>query len=410
MNEFAELANEVLSRCDQLGLISQSPGMVDRRYLTSQHRQANDQVAQWMQQAGMQTWQDAAGNQWGRYKSANPDAKAFVFGSHLDTVPNGGKYDGILGVIAPLAVVQYYFEQGIRFPFHIDIVGFGDEEGTRFGSTLLGSRALTGRWQEDWRNLRDKDQVSLPDALTHFGSSFENIAQAKLDPATLLGYLEVHIEQGPVLENQSLPVGWVTAIAGAKRYDVTVNGMAGHAGTVPMPLRQDAMTASSEMVLAIESIATEHAVVATVGRMDVKPGAVNVIPGQVKFSLDIRSEYDDMRDRALDAILLRLRDIATRRRVDINWQMTHMANAVHCNPALSQTLAQAIELTGIKPLSLPSGAGHDAMAMDAICPVGMLFVRCKGGISHHPGESVTHADVQATLQVLQRFLDNYSQH
>lgn len=410
MNEFAELANEVLSRCDQLGLISQSPGMVDRRYLTSQHRQANDQVAQWMQQAGMQTWQDAAGNQWGRYKSANPDAKAFVFGSHLDTVPNGGKYDGILGVIAPLAVVQYYFEQGIRFPFHIDIVGFGDEEGTRFGSTLLGSRALTGRWQEDWRNLRDKDQVSLPDALTHFGSSFENIAQAKLDPATLLGYLEVHIEQGPVLENQSLPVGWVTAIAGAKRYDVTVNGMAGHAGTVPMPLRQDAMTASSEMVLAIESIATEHAVVATVGRMDVKPGAVNVIPGQVKFSLDIRSEYDDMRDRALDAILLRLRDIATRRRVDISWQMTHMANAVHCNPALSQTLAQAIELTGIKPLSLPSGAGHDAMAMDAICPVGMLFVRCKGGISHHPGESVTHADVQATLQVLQRFLDNYSQH
>lgn len=410
MNEFAELANEVLSRCDQLGLISQSPGMVDRRYLTSQHRQANDQVAQWMQQAGMQTWQDAAGNQWGRYKSANPDAKAFVFGSHLDTVPNGGKYDGMLGVIAPLAVVQYYFEQGIRFPFHIDIVGFGDEEGTRFGSTLLGSRALTGRWQEDWRNLRDKDQVSLPDALTHFGSSFENIAQAKLDPATLLGYLEVHIEQGPVLENQSLPVGWVTAIAGAKRYDVTVNGMAGHAGTVPMPLRQDAMTASSEMVLAIESIATEHAVVATVGRMDVKPGAVNVIPGQVKFSLDIRSEYDDMRDRALDAILLRLRDIATRRRVDISWQMTHMANAVHCNPALSQTLAQAIELTGIKPLSLPSGAGHDAMAMDAICPVGMLFVRCKGGISHHPGESVTHADVQATLQVLQRFLDNYSQH
>lgn len=410
MNEFAELANEVLSRCDQLGLISQSPGMVDRRYLTAQHRQANDQVAQWMQQAGMQTWQDAAGNQWGRYKSANPDAKAFVFGSHLDTVPNGGKYDGMLGVIAPLAVVQYYFEQGIRFPFHIDIVGFGDEEGTRFGSTLLGSRALTGRWQEDWRNLRDKDQVSLPDALTHFGSSFENIAQAKLDPATLLGYLEVHIEQGPVLENQSLPVGWVTAIAGAKRYDVTVNGMAGHAGTVPMPLRQDAMTASSEMVLAIESIATEHAVVATVGRMDVKPGAVNVIPGQVKFSLDIRSEYDDMRDRALDAILLKLRDIATRRRVDISWQMTHMANAVHCNPALSQTLAQAIELTGIKPLSLPSGAGHDAMAMDAICPVGMLFVRCKGGISHHPGESVTHADVQATLQVLQRFLDNYSQH
>ncbi len=410
MNEFAELANEVLSRCDQLGLISQSPGMVDRRYLTPQHRQANDMVAQWMQQAGMQTWQDPAGNQWGRYKSTNPDAKAFVFGSHLDTVPNGGKYDGMLGVVAPLTIVQYCHDQGIRFPFHIDIVGFGDEEGTRFGSTLLGSRALTGRWQEDWRNLRDKDQVSLPDALKNFGSSFDNIAHAKLDPTTLLGYLEVHIEQGPVLENQALPVGWVTAIAGAKRYDITVNGMAGHAGTVPMPMRQDAMTACSEMVLAIESIATEHAVVATVGRMDVKPGAVNVIPGQVAFSLDIRSEYDDMRDKALDAILAKMRDIAERRRVDINWQMTHKANAVHCNPALSQTLAQAIELNGIKPLSLPSGAGHDAMAMDAICPVSMLFVRCKGGISHHPGESVTHADVQATLQVLQRFLDTYSQH
>ncbi|NVK57252.1 MAG: allantoate amidohydrolase [Alteromonadaceae bacterium] len=408
MIDFASLADQVMSRCDQLGVISQTPGIVDRRYLTAQHRQANNIVAKWMQQADMSVWQDAAGNQWGRYYSSNPQAKSLVLGSHLDTVPNGGKYDGMLGVIAPLAVIHYCAENGICFPFHIDIVGFGDEEGTRFGSTLLGSRALTGRWNEDWRLLRDENNVSLPDALSEFGLSFDRINDAKLNPEDVAGYLEVHIEQGPVLEDENLPVGLVTAIAGAKRLNVQVNGMAGHAGTVPMAMRQDAVAASSEMVLAVESIASQFGIVATVGRFDVRPNAVNVIAGKVDFSLDIRSEHDHKRDAALQLIEEVFRDIAERRHVDVNWQMTHHANAVQCDHYLSQTLGQAIELSGFRKVSLPSGAGHDAMAMDALCPVSMLFVRCKGGISHHPGESVTPGDVNASLQVIYQFLQAFS--
>ena len=408
MMDFASLANQVMLRCDQLGAITQSPGIVDRRYLTPQHRQANDLVAQWMREAGMTVWQDAAGNQWGRYHSTDANARSRVLGSHLDTVPNGGKYDGMLGVIAPLAVVHHCFENGIRFPFHIDIVGFGDEEGTRFGSTLLGSRALTGRWKEDWQLLRDENKVSLPEAMAEFGLAFDKVGDATLKPESVLGYLEVHIEQGPVLEDKNLPVGWVTAIAGAKRLNVQLNGMAGHAGTVPMDMRQDALVAASEMVLAVESIASQFGIVATVGRLETKPGAVNVIPGQVNFSLDIRSEHDHKRDAALQLIEEVFRDIAQRRHVDVNWQQTHHADAVHCDPYLSQTLSQAIQLSGHNAVSLPSGAGHDAMAMDAICPVSMLFVRCKGGISHHPGESVTGADVAASLQVIYRFLDAFS--
>lgn len=408
MNDFASLADQVMLRCDQLGAITQSPGMVDRRYLTPQHRQANDLVALWMREAGMTVWQDAAGNQWGRYHSTDSNARSLLLGSHLDTVPNGGKYDGMLGVIAPLAVVQHCFDNGIRFPFHIDIVGFGDEEGTRFGSTLLGSRALTGRWKEDWQLLRDADHLSLPEAMAEFGLSFDKVTEATIDPQQVLGYLEVHIEQGPVLEDKNLPVGWVTAIAGAKRLNVQVNGMAGHAGTVPMTMRQDALTASSEMVLAVESIANQFGIVATVGRLETKPGAVNVIPGQVNFSVDIRSEHDHKRDAALKLIQEIFRDVAERRQVDVNWQQTHHADAVHCDPHLSQTLAQAIQLSGFPAVSLPSGAGHDAMAMDAICPVSMLFVRCKGGISHHPGESITVGDVQAGLQVINQFFATFS--
>ena len=342
MMDFASLANQVMLRCDQLGTITQSPGIVDRRYLTPQHRQANDLVAQWMREAGMTVWQDAAGNQWGRYHSTDANARSLVLGSHLDTVPNGGKYDGMLGVIAPLAVVHHCFENGIRFPFHIDIVGFGDEEGTRFGSTLLGSRALTGRWKEDWQLLRDENKVSLPEAMAEFGLAFDKVGDATLKPDSVLGYLEVHIEQGPVLEDKNLPVGWVTAIAGAKRLNVQLNGMAGHAGTVPMDMRQDALVAASEMVLAVESIASQFGIVATVGRLETKPGAVNVIPGQVNFSLDIRSEHDHKRDAALQLIEEVFRDIAQRRHVDVNWQQTHHADAVHCDPYLSQTLSQAI--------------------------------------------------------------------
>jgi allantoate deiminase len=404
MDKFKSLAAKVMAWCEELGAITQSPGMVDRRYLTPEHKTANNKVSAWMQHAGMSTWQDAAGNQWGRYACEQDDAPRLLLGSHLDTVPNGGKYDGMLGVVTPIAIMEYCHQHNLQFPFHIDIVGFGDEEGTRFGSTLLGSRALTGTWPQQWAELTDAHGISLRQAMANFGLDFDNVHSAKQVPSTLLAYCEIHIEQGPVLEKLDLPVGWVTAIAGAKRFNFTLKGCAGHAGTVPMTMRQDALAAASEMILAIEKIAIEFNVVATVGKIENSPNGVNVIPGKVTFSLDIRSEHDNQRDAALEQIMLSINEIAQRRGILIEHQPTHSANAVHCDQGLSALLATAIEQNGYTPLAMPSGAGHDAMAIADICPVSMLFVRCEKGISHNPAEAITTDDIEASLNVFFQFL------
>ncbi|AJQ93433.1 allantoate amidohydrolase [Gynuella sunshinyii] len=395
-----ELARQVLQRCDILAGISQTAGIVDRRYLTPEHRRANDQVQQWMQQAGLNTWQDAAGNQWGRLASSNREARTLIIGSHLDTVPNAGKYDGIVGVLAPLALVAWLQQHQIALPFHLDIVGFGDEEGVRFGTTLLGSRALTGSWPEQWRELSD-GELTLPQALEQFGSSFEAISQAAVDPQQLLGYFEFHIEQGPVLEGLDLPLGVVTAIAGARRFNIELCGMAGHAGTVPMELRQDALMGAAELMQVIESIARDTGIVATVGRISAAPGAVNVIPGRVELSLDIRSEDDQLRDQALADIEGAAQALCQRRGLEISWTQIHSAAAVQCDPQLTNLLASAI---GEPAHRLPSGAGHDAMVMAQICPMAMLFMRCEKGISHHPAEAITESDLAEALMAMHRFL------
>ena len=407
MNNIDEFAQQIMLRCQELGNISQSPGIVDRRYLSSQHKLANAAVAGWMQQANMRTWQDGAGNIWGRYESPNPNAQSLLIGSHLDTVINGGKYDGMLGVVCPIAIIDMFYQEQRTFPFHIDIVGFGDEEGTRFGSTLLGSRALTGKWDNSWADLLDTNGVSLRQAMLDFGLNFDEIHLSKVPASSLLAYIELHIEQGPVLEQQDLPVGIVTAIAGAKRLTINVCGMAGHSGTVPMNIRKDALTGASEMILAVEQIATEMGVVATVGKIENKPNAVNVISGNADFSLDIRSDDDDLRDLTLDKILTRFSDIANTRNLKVSSAITHSAPAVICNSKLIDTLTKATQLANIRPLKLLSGAGHDAMAMADICPVGMLFTRCEKGISHHPGESITAPDVAASLQVLLHFINDF---
>jgi len=409
MTDLSHVAQQVYAHCQQLASFSQASDNMDRRYLTPQHQQANEQVAQWMQQAGMNTWQDAVGNQWGRFASSTSNAPTLIIGSHLDTVPNGGKYDGILGVLLPLGLLLHCFEHNINFPFHIDLVGFGDEEGTRFGSTLLGSRGVTGNWDAEWANLTDADNISLPDALQAFGLDFAEVGAAARTQEDLLAFLEVHIEQGPVLENENLPVGVVTSIAGAKRFNLTVTGKAGHAGTVPMPMRQDALVAASEMIIAISDIAAEHQIVATSGFIENKPNAVNVISQTTQFSIDIRAENDSDRDQALEAIETRLAEIATQRNVSLMWENTHSAPAVHCAPELQDLFTKAVENCGIRPLKLLSGAGHDAMEMAKLCPMAMLFTRCAGGISHHPGESVEVEDIEATLQVLYSSLQLLSQ-
>lgn len=405
MSEFSDAAALVMARCEALGSLSQNPTCLDRRYLTEQHKLANQLTSGWMIEAGMTTWQDSVGNIWGRYTSAVPNAPRLIIGSHLDTVPNGGKYDGMLGVVAPVTLIAMFSGVGQQFPFHIDIVGFCDEEGTRFGTTLLGSRALTGKWQNEWRRLKDEDGISLEDAMKNFGLDFDAINSATIARTDLLGYLELHIEQGPVLEQENLPVGVVNAIAGAKRFSLTVTGMAGHAGTVPMSMRHDALCTSAEMILAVESISQQRpGVVATVGKIENAPNGVNVISGRCQFSLDIRSEEDPLRDAALAEILQKINDIAILRNVELKVEQTHSAPAVHCDSALQNTLLKGVTEAGIVPKVLASGAGHDAMAMAEICPVAMLFTRCKGGISHHPAESITTDDVAASLAVLHHSL------
>ncbi|WP_339349150.1 allantoate amidohydrolase [uncultured Alteromonas sp.] len=405
MSEFSDAAALVMARCEALGSLSQNPSCLDRRYLTEQHKLANQLTSGWMIEAGMTTWQDSVGNIWGRYTSAVPNAPCLIIGSHLDTVPNGGKYDGMLGVVAPVTLMAMFSGEGRQFPFHIDIVGFCDEEGTRFGTTLLGSRALTGKWQDEWRRLKDEDGISLEDAMKNFGLDFDAINSATIAQTDLLGYLELHIEQGPVLEQENLPVGVVNAIAGAKRFSLTVTGMAGHAGTVPMSMRHDALCASAEMILAVESISQQRpGVVATVGKIENAPNGVNVISGRCQFSLDIRSEEDPLRDAALAEILQKINDIAVLRNVELKIEQTHSAPAVHCDSALQNTLLKGVTEAGIVPKVLASGAGHDAMAMAEICPVAMLFTRCKGGISHHPAESITTDDVAASLAIMHHSL------
>ncbi len=404
MIPFLDYAQQIYDRCQQLATYSQDPNCVDRRYLTAEHKAANQCMAKWMQEAGMDTWQDDAGNQWGRYPSANPDASSLIIGSHLDTVPNAGKYDGILGVVLPVTLMQLFKQQGQTFPFHIDIVGFGDEEGTRFGTTLLGSCAVAGSWQARWAALCDENGISLAKAISDFGGDINRIDRASRADDRLLGYLEIHIEQGPVLEANKLPVGIVTAIAGAKRFAIQVTGHAGHAGTVPMSMRQDALSAAAEMLLAIEALASENGIVATVGKITARPGAVNVIPGFVEFSLDIRSEDDALRDSTLTLIQTQLGAIAEKRHCQISWQSTHAADAVLCDKTMQAGLEQAIRKAELEPFYLPSGAGHDAMAIAPICPVAMLFTRCERGISHHPAEAIDVADVEHSLKVIYHYL------
>lgn len=404
---FNDKAQWVMDCCEALGKVSQSPAYVDRRYLSHEHKQANALVATWMQDANMRTWEDGVGNLWGRYESDSANAKSLLMGSHLDTVVNGGKYDGMLGVVAPVAVVKYIHEQGIKLPFHIDIVGFCDEEGTRFGSTLLGSRALTGKWQNEWAELIDADGVSLRDAMQAFGLNFDAVNTCAIKGEDILAYLEMHIEQGPVLEAQDLPTGIVTGIAGAKRMLFNIEGMAGHAGTVPMNSRQDALAGASEMILAVEKVAQSNNIVATVGNIANHPNAVNVISGNTQFSVDIRSIDDKQRDACVASLFAMCQSIAEKRNLVLTINETHAAPAVKCDKSLMAQLEKATELAQIKPFSLVSGAGHDAMAMADICPVAMLFTRCEKGISHHPKEAIETPDVAATLAVLYHFIRNF---
>ena len=400
-------ANRIMERADELAAISESDTLLCRRYLTSEHQAANAVMSAWMEAAGMHTRIDAVGNLIGRYEGLKPGARTILIGSHLDTVRNAGKYDGPLGVLAGIECVARLNKAGQRLSAPIEVIGFCDEEGTRFATTLIGSHAIAGTFDPSWLTRCDEHGISMAEALTTFGLNPSEISRAKMTTAEIDCFVEVHIEQGPVLESEDLALGIVTAISGASRFQVTVRGTAGHAGTVPMGKRADALAAAAEMILAVESVANEFAVVATVGAIEARPGAVNVIAGTATFSLDLRAERDESRRIALSTLFERLDNLARNRGVVVSFEPTHEADACRCDPALMQELAQALERRGLPAKNLPSGAGHDAMAMATLAPVAMLFVRCKGGISHHPAESITGEDAELACDVLYDFLLNH---
>lgn len=394
-----EAAAKVMQWADHLATFSAMQDGLLRAYLTPEHKLAHQQIAQWMQQAELQIWQDSVGNQWGRKVSSNPTLPTLLIGSHSDTVTNAGKYDGNLGVL--LAIAAMFQLIGEELPFHVDIVAFADEEGTRFNTTLIGSSAVAGCFQQDWLAIEDAQGISMAQAMQNFGLDPALAGKDQRTKKEILAYLEVHIEQGPVLEDLDLAVGVVTGIAGAKRYQFKLKGMAGHAGTVPLALRRDAMSGAAQMISAIEQFAFEHQIVATVGRCDVFPGAVNVIAGEVHFTVDIRSQSQSTLESCCEKLLQDLAAIAEQRQLTLTHQKLYQAEAVLCSDQLQQKWAEVVELhTHKKPCFLSSGAGHDAMVMTNITDIGMLFVRCEKGISHNPREQVIESDVAIALNCL----------
>jgi allantoate deiminase len=407
--QFDLAARLVMERCDILGTYSEDTDYLTRRFATPPMQQVNALVATWMLAAGMSVHYDCVGNLIGRYEALELTAKTMVFGSHLDTVCDAGKYDGPLGVLTALACVEHLHEQERRLPFAIEILGFADEEGLRYHTTYLGSRAITGTFDVAALQFVDDDGIKMLDAIQQFGGQPDPILlrTARWQSEDLLGYCEIHIEQGPVLEARELPVGVVTSIAGQHRYLVNFLGQAGHAGTVPMDMRHDALCAASEFFLAIEAQGRETpGLVATVGKVQVHPGASNVIPGRVLSSLDVRHQAGDVLAQACDDLQMAALRICFERDITLDWQCIQKHKTIFCAPQLSTVLKRAIEEENFPIYELPSGAGHDAVAMSELTDVTMLFVRCKGGISHHANESVKVEDVAVSLCIIDRFLDH----
>lgn len=402
--EIQQAAARVMARADELAAISETREGLTRVYLSPQHLQANQQAALWMTQAGMTVWQDSVGNICGRYEGEQEGAPAILLGSHLDTVRNAGRYDGMLGVLTAIEVVHSLHRQGRRLKKAIEIVGFCDEEGTRFGITLLGSRGLNGTWPESWLAQTDADGVSVAQAMVLAGLDPARIHLAARSQEEIAAYLELHIEQGPCLEQEGLALGVVEAINGARRLNCCFTGEAGHAGTVPMSHRKDALAAAAEWMVLVENLIREQGgnLVATVGTLRCAPGAVNVIPGEVTLTLDIRGPNDQPLDALLNRLLASAQEIAARRQLQFSAEEFYRIAATACDSELQRVLSEAVQEVQGRSVSLPSGAGHDAIAIAERWPSAMLFVRCKGGISHHPAESVTADDVALAIDAYSR--------
>ncbi|WP_454908056.1 2-oxo-4-hydroxy-4-carboxy-5-ureidoimidazoline decarboxylase [Variovorax gossypii] len=407
------LGNDVWDWQEQLS-VHTDPGYAEKgqltvTYLTDAHRACAAQISTLMRDVGFDSVHiDAVGNVVGRYEGTTPDAKTLLTGSHYDTVRNGGKYDGRLGIFVPIACVRELKRQNKRLPFAFEVVGFAEEEGQRYKATFLGSGALIGHFDPRWLDQKDADGVTMREAMQHAGLKQEDIPKIQRDPARYLGFVEVHIEQGPVLTELDLPLGIVTSINGSVRYVGEVIGMASHAGTTPMDRRRDAAAAVAELILYTEQRAAKDGdSVGTVGMLEVPSGSINVVPGRCKFSLDLRAPNNEQRDALATDVVNALKDICERRGVRFELEETMRAAAAPSAPAWQQRWEKAVDALGIPLFRMPSGAGHDAMKLHEVMPQAMLFVRgINSGISHNPLESSTNDDIQLAVQAFQLLLDN----
>ena len=398
----ADTGLNLMQRLEEISQFSEGGPGVTRRPFTAEHRRANALITTWMRQAGLEVHIDAAGTLIGR-RAAAPGAKTLLIGSHQDSISQGGKYDGIFGIALPILVLEMLRERSL--PYAVEVLAFADEEGVRFPTALMGPRVLAGTFDSANLQKTDKDGVSLAAALTDFGGDPEGIAGTKRSPDDLLGYLEMHIEQGPVLESLGLPVGIVTAICGIERWTVELNGQAAHAGTTPMDLRRDAFAGAAEIALAVESYCREtEGLVGIVASVSVLPNVPNAIPGKVTFSVELRASEDSIREDAAAAISEKIEAVSARRELNYNLTKTYAQKAVPCDPWLRGALARSLVQSGFRPHRLMSGATHDASAMADLCPVAMLFTRCRDGLSHHPDEAITAEDAQASAECLASFL------
>jgi allantoate deiminase len=402
----------------ELGRVTDTPGTLTRTFLSPAMGRANKLVAAWMRENGLCVREDALGNLIGRVEARRPGAKTLIIGSHLDTVRNAGRFDGALGVLLPLLAIRHLQREEIHLPFAVEVVGFSEEEGVRFSSAYLGSKGYSGLLRSADLRLTDEKGVTVLGCLARRAASAKRgaarskpksrawrIPARAHSPRELLGYLEVHIEQGPVLEDRGLAAGVVSAIAGQTRAKLVFSGRAGHAGTTPMDLRQDALAGAAEFILAAETLAKKRAaLVATVGRIAASPGAANVIPGEVEFSLDLRHPRDRDRLAALRVLRAEAERIARRRGLGISFHVVQDNPSVLCSPRFTALLEESVRARQGRSFSLPSGAGHDAVVLSSLTPIAMLFVRCRGGLSHHPDEHVAVADLAAAVEITVDFL------
>jgi allantoate deiminase len=403
LNTTANLAQQVIARCRKLASFSEDAGSIRRTFLSPPMHDVHREIIEWLAPLGVNVRIDAAGNLRALYPATENAAPRLLIGSHLDTVPNAGAYDGILGVV--LAVTLLEGLNGDKLPFAVEIVGFSEEEGVRFGTPFIGSRALVGRIDEELLSLKDTRGISVKSAIEQFGVNPAEISQAVFCDY-VRAYIEFHIEQGPVLEKLGLPLAVVEAIAGQSRLELIFLGRANHAGATPMNLRFDAMASAAEWISLVEEVANDiPGLVATVGSVQTKPGAGNVIAGEVRLSLDVRHASDEVRTRALEDLIRRAENIAARRGLSVRWKSHLNQPAVAMDSFLSDQVESAIRMTGCTPHRMVSGAGHDAMILAEKVPSAMVFLRTPGGISHDPAESVAMEDVAKAIECGLHLLD-----